>query len=114
MKVENQSMFVMVSNNIVCGDGSFKATAEHQIIISNGKDGIVVDIEFMGVDDVTFMGMPINGYKGYKQFIEKMLEMGIDIDEMVDEACAGLIPSDFIEECKERFRKSMFVYLSRD
>jgi hypothetical protein len=49
--------------------------------------------------------MPIKGYDEYKKFKVKMNEMGIDIGEMVDEACVGIISSEFIERCKSDYSK---------
>ena len=104
MKVVNQTLFVSVQNDIVCGDGSFKATVEHQVIVSNTG----IDIEFVDIHNITFMGMPIEGYKAYSQFKEKMSDMGIDIEKMVDDACVGLIPDSFITECNDKFEKCKF------
>jgi hypothetical protein len=104
MKVVNQTLFVSVKNEIVCGDGSFKATVEHQIIV--GDQG--VDVDFVDIHNITFMGMPIEGYKAYNQFKDKMSDMGIDIEKMVDDACVGLIPDSFIAECKAKFEKCKF------
>jgi hypothetical protein len=99
MKVTGQILFVNVQNEIVCGDGSFKATVEHQLVV--GESG--TDVEFVDMENITFMGLPIEGYKAYNQFKEKMLGMGIDIDKMVDDACVGLISDSFIKECEAKF-----------
>jgi hypothetical protein len=101
MRVVNQTLFVSVQNDIVCGDGSFKATVEHQVIV--GKEG--VDVDFVDIVNITFMGMPIEGYKAYQQFKNKMSDMGIDIEQMVDDACVGIISDSFIMECKAKFAK---------
>ena len=101
MKVTEQVLFIYVENEIVCGDGSFKATVKHQLVV--GESG--TDIEFIDIENITFMGMPIVGYKAYKQFKEKMLDMGINVEKMVDEACVGLIPESFIHECEAKFAK---------
>ena len=101
MKVVNQTLFVSVQNDIVCGDGSFKATVEHQVIV--GKEG--VDVDYVDIHNITFMGLPIEGHKAFKQFKDKMLEMGIDIDEMVFNECVGLISDSFIKECEDKFAK---------
>ena len=101
MKVTGQILFINVQNEIVCGDGSFKATVEHQLIV--GENG--TDVEFVDIENITFMGMPIEGYKAYRQFKDKMTDMGIDIDKMVNEACVGLIPESFIKECEAKFAK---------
>ena len=101
MKVVNQTLFVSVQHEIVCGDGSFKATVEHQLIV--GDQG--VDVDFVDIHNITFMGMPIEGYKAYNQFKDKMSDMGIDIEKMVDDACVGLISDSFIKECEAKFAK---------
>jgi hypothetical protein len=51
------------------------------------------------------MGMTIEGYKANNQFKDKMSDMGIDIDKMVDDACVGLISDSFIKECEDKFAK---------
>jgi len=99
MKVTGQVLFINVEHNIVCGDGSFKATVGHQLIV--GENG--TDVEFVDIENITFMGLPIEGYKAFRQFKEKMLGMGIDIDKMVDDACVGLISDSFIKECEDKF-----------
>jgi hypothetical protein len=101
MKVTGQILFINVKNDIVCGDGSFKATVEHQVIVSE----LGADVEFVDIHNITFMGLPIEGYKAYNQFIDKMSDMGIDIENMVDDACVGLISDSFIKECEDKFAK---------
>jgi hypothetical protein len=100
MKVVNSCLFVNVENQIVCGDGSFKATVEHQVMVS--KEG--VDIEYTDISNITFMGMPIEGYKAYQQFKNKMIEMGVDIEKMVEDACVGLVSSEFVKKCEDAFK----------
>ena len=51
------------------------------------------------------MGLPIEGHKAFRQFKDKMLEMGVDIDEMVFNKCVGLISDSFIKECEDKFEK---------
>jgi len=101
MKVTGQVLFINVQNEIVCGDGSFKATVEHQLVV--GENG--TDVEFVDIHNITFMGLPIEGHKAFRQFKDKMLEMGIDIDEMVFNKCVGLIPDSFIKECEAKLAK---------
>jgi len=105
MKNVSKMLFVNVANEIVCGNGSFKATVTHQIIVCGDGDNIGCDVEFLDIENITFMGMPIKGYSEYKKFKENMLEMGIGIKEMVDEACVGIISDEFIEECKNDLKK---------
>ena len=106
MKNVNKVLFVDVKNDIICGNGSFEATVSHQIIVSGSeKYNINCDVEFLDIENITFMGMPIKEYSEYTKFKEKMLEMGINVEEMVDEACVGIISSEFIQECKNDLKK---------
>jgi hypothetical protein len=106
MKNVRKMLFVNVENDIVCGDGSFKATVIHQIVVTGeNKDAICCDVEFLDIENITFMGMPIKGYDEYRKFKAKMSDMGIDVEEMVDEACVGIISSEFIQECKNDLKK---------
>ena len=102
MKVVNSCLFVNVENQIVCGDGSFKAIVEHQIIVSE----LGADVEFVDIHESTFMGLPIGGYSEFKKFKTKMSEIGIDIDKMIEDACVGLISDSFIKTCEDRFAKA--------
>ena len=63
------------------------------------------DVDFVDIHNITFMGMPIEGYKAYNQFKDKMSDMGIDVEKMLDDACVGLISDSFIKECEDKFAK---------
>ena len=106
MKNVSKMLFVNTSNDIICGDGSFKATVIHQLVVTEGEENKVdVDVNFLDIENIKFMGMPINGYSEYGKFKAKMEEMGIDIEEMVDEACVGIISNELIQQCKDDLKK---------
>lgn len=85
MKILNKFVMVNFEHEITIGDGSIKATLEHQACI-NEKN---IDIDFIDVRDIYFMGIPVTMY--YSDFKKKMMEMGIDIDKMIDEEEAKII-----------------------
>jgi hypothetical protein len=104
MKIESKTLMVNVANDVVVG--SLEFTAIHMLMVSKGKDNeISVDIDFADVENVKFMGMPVEGYDAFRTFKKRMLEMGIDIDEAMDEACVGLISSEFVSQLKADFSK---------
>jgi hypothetical protein len=104
MKIESKTLMVNVANDVVVG--SLEFTAIHMLMVSKGKDNeISVDIDFADVENIKFMGMPIEGYNAFKTFKNKMLEVGIDIDAAMDEACLFLISDEFISQLKEDFAK---------
>ena len=104
MKIESKTLMVNVAHDVVVG--SLEFTAIHMVMIGKGKDNeISVDVDFADVENIKFMGMPIEGYDAFKTFKKRMLEMGIDIDAAMDEACVGLISNEFISQLKADFAK---------
>jgi len=110
MKIRSKTLLVTVVNEIKIGkNDAIEATVEHQIIAYDKKDGSAgVDTEFLDIYDVKFLGMPIDtGYEAYKRFKKQMLELGINVDELVEEAQKGIVSN------KEEFDvKKMFANLN--
>ena len=110
MKIKSKTLLVTVINEIKIGkNDAIEATVEHQIIGYDKEDGSVgVDTEFIDIYDVKFLGMPIDtGYAAYKRFKEQMLELGVNVDELVDKAVKGIVSK------KEEFDvKKMFINLN--
>ena len=107
MKV-NKTLMLNIDHNITVGKNeSIEMVVEHMVCLYiNKSGGIGVDIEFVDVKDVKFLGMPIEeGYKGFNKFKGQMLELGIDINELIDEECVGIIGNGDIESFKEMFKK---------
>ena len=110
MKIKSKTLLVTVVNEIKIGkNDAIEATVEHQIIGYDKEDGSVgVDTEFIDIYDVKFLGMPIDtGYAAYKRFKKQMLELGVNVDELVDKAVKGIVSK------KEEFDvKKMFINLN--
>jgi hypothetical protein len=108
MKIEKKVLFANVNSEIICGGGSFKATVINQIILSEGIKGIEVENESMDIVDISFMGMPIKeGYSGFRNFTAKMLEMGIDIQKMIQDEEDKLDYTEVIAQLKKDFTKML-------
>ena len=106
MKKVDKTLIVEVVNNIVCGEGSFKAQVHHNLTAyTDDKGEVVVCVEYMDINYIKFMGLPINGYTEYSNFKAKMLEMGIDIDKMEEEAVEKLDFTEVIKETKLDYYK---------
>jgi hypothetical protein len=80
----------------------------HQAFISRDKLG-GIDVDFdLGVDvtNVKFLGIELeNGWNGFSDFKTKMLELGIDVDKLIDEKEKELINDGLENELKLLFRK---------
>ena len=106
MKIKGKTLLVSVENEIKVGrHDAIEATVEHQIIAYDANDGSIgVDVDFIDITNIRFLGMPIDtGYEAYKRFKEQMLELGINVEELVEEATKELIKGKEIFEVKQNF-----------
>jgi len=113
MKIRSKTLLVTVVNEIKIGkNDAIEATVEHQIIAYDKKDGSAgVDIEFLDIDNIRFLGIPIDtGYTAYGRFKDQMLELGINVNDLVDEAVEGIISSKEMFEVKKCFENLKLVF----
>ena len=97
--IKSKTLLVNVEHDITVGNNdSIEATVVHQIIsYSNGDeytrfDDVEVEVDVVDVVNVKFLGNKIEeGYDGYNKFKASMLELDINVDELIDEACVGII-----------------------
>lgn len=78
MKITNQLLMVMVEMPIQVGE--LKCMVEAQICknLSEECKDEELEIEMADITEVTYMGVPIQGYANFKKFKDFHLEMGID------------------------------------
>ena len=68
--------------------------------------GVGIDIDFVDVEDVKFLGIPVEGgYSGYNKFKAQMLELGIDVDKLIDEKAEDIIETETVNEVKQMFSR---------
>jgi hypothetical protein len=105
MKIIHKTLQLTIAHDVVIGDGSIKGTIEHYCFLYENRNGeIDLDIDFADIQDITFLGTPIeSGYKGYQKFKKGMLELGIDVGKMFDEAAAQLITDEDVENLKQMY-----------
>jgi hypothetical protein len=115
-KIRSKQLFVNVENTIKIGNNdAIEATLIHSVIAYETIDGeIDVDIDFIDIEDVKFLGIPVEGgYKGYNKFKAQMLELGINVDKLIDEKVEGItwlglsptIETETVNEVKRMFSK---------
>ena len=105
MRIRTKTLHVIVEHDVTIGN-AIEATLEHICFISkNDKTGeIEVELDFSDVDDVKLMGIPIgNGYENYKKFKKTMLELGIDVEKLMDEKAAQLITDENMETLRQMY-----------
>ena len=99
MKVIQTLLMVMVEVPVQVGELKCKAqmqvcrTLGHLENVNEGED----DIEFADISDITYMGIPIEGYNNWRKFKQFHLEMGIDWDKTLAQKIEEM-KNDIIEE----------------
>ena len=109
MKIRGTNLMVSVEHDIKIGNNdAIEATVVHQVMCfeSKEKDNIEVEIDFGDIFNIKFLGIPIEeGYTAYRKFKSQMLELGINVETLIDEECVGILSNRDIEEIKNKFRK---------
>ena len=73
----------MVSVTFPIEIGDLKLTPELQVWTE--RDFSVVDVDIADLGDITYRGVPIEGYKNWDKFKEFHLDMGIDWQKLIDD-----------------------------
>ena len=99
MKVTSKLLMLMVEVPIEMGE--LKCTAQMQVCRHLGQpqthNEMEDEIEFADISDITYMGIPIEGYSNWRKFKQFHLEMGIDWDKALAQKIAEMT-NDIIEE----------------
>jgi|TARA_R110001592_G_scaffold108160_1_gene302568 hypothetical protein len=113
--IKNKTLLVNVEHDITVGNNdAIEATLIHQIVAHTEDtdytrfDNVEVEVEFIDVVDVKFLGRKIEeGYQEYQKFKEQMLDLGINVDELIDNAGVGIVTTEEIDEVKQMFFRAL-------
>lgn len=109
MKITGTNLMISVEHDIIVGNhDAIEATVVHQVMCfeNNENDEVEVEVDFGDVFNIKFLGVSIEkGYTAYQKFKSQMLELGIDVQTLIDEECVGIISNKDMEEIKNKFRK---------
>jgi len=94
MKVTSKLLMLMVEVPIEMGE--LKCTAQMQVCRVLGKLG-EDEIEFADINEISYMGIPIEGYSNWRKFKQFHLEMGIDWDKALTQKIEEMT-EDIIKE----------------
>ena len=109
MKITNKTLMVSFEYDVTVGN-AIEATLIHQAFIFEGKETgkIEVELDFSDIDNIKFMGIPIeDGYDSYKKFKKTMLELGINVDKLMDEKAAQLITDKNMETLRQLYQNTV-------
>jgi hypothetical protein len=107
MKIKSKTLNVIFEHDVTVGN-AIEATLVHQVWISERGDEIDVDLDFIDIENVKFMGVPIEeGYDAYKKFKSTMMDLGIDLNKLFDEKAKELITDENMETLKQLYRNTV-------
>ena len=105
MKIESQVLMVNISTKVEFEKAGISLNVIHQVVVYEGDKGeILNDFELMDYDDVTYLGMPVEGYKGVDKLRTQLKGWGIDFDEMIEKKVEEIDFSATINKLKEKFK----------
>lgn len=90
--------------------GNLKATLVMQVFVYGFKDdgSILMDMDFVDINDISFEGIPIEGYDNWKKFKNFHKEMGIDFDSILNEKANEIFDNDFFKDIVVNDVKNLF------
>jgi len=111
-RFNDATLMVNVENQIAVGNNdAIEATVIHQICAYRKKDGsIETDVDYVDIHSVKFLGMPIEeGYAEYRDFLTKMTDLGVNAEELINEACVGVITVKDVNQVTGMFSNSQIT-----
>ena len=103
MKITSKTLMVSFQTEAKLGNNdAIELTLEHQAFI--GETGIDIDLS-VDVLNVKFLGIEIEpGFQAYRNFRNQLSELGINLDELIDEKEKELIDSGLEDKLKLMFK----------
>jgi hypothetical protein len=101
LNIAGVTLMINIETPIKVGtNDAIEVTLVHQAFISRNSEGkIDIDLEFCDIVDQKFLGIEIEGgYTGWKNFLKTMLELGIDVDKLIDEKETELLKETNMKE----------------
>jgi hypothetical protein len=97
VKIKVTQKTLMVNLEFPIEVGQVKLTAVCQAFISQDKDTgeLEGDFDFMDYNDITYMGMPVDGYKGIVKLKEFHKDLGIDLEKLIYDEYKGVMTEEF-------------------
>jgi hypothetical protein len=77
--------------------GELRLIAEAMIFVNKNKEGHnVAEVDFADICDITYMGIPIDAYEGWRKFTKFHKEMGIDFSTAIDNKFREVLNDDAV------------------
>ena len=103
-----ESKRILVGIAVPVEIGQIKLDVVYQLCIFPSKvlGKLEYDMDLMDYENVTYMGMEVEGYKGFNKLKDFHLELGIDLNKLLNEASEKLDPQDLEKWVNDNFKDS--------
>ena len=112
VKVKITHKTLMVNLEFPLEVGQVKMKAEAQVFIYKDRESgeLTGDFDFSDYKNTTYMGMPIDGYKGMQKLREFHNELGIDLQKLISDEYDKIITKEFQKDFVSQFDIEDFQY----
>lgn len=108
-QVKEVNKCLMVNLDVPFEIGSVKGTEQYQICLYiNSEDKYAADIDVLDTADVTFHGMEVKGYDGFRRLVSTFDEYGVDLNNEILKQTLDLAKAK-AEELKIKYKALMLM-----
>jgi hypothetical protein len=97
-KVVSKNMFVQIAVPVEIGQIKLDIVYQLCIYPSKIKGKLEFESDLMDYENVIYMGMEIDGYKGFRKLKEFHTELGIDLDKLITVAASEKLDPQELEK----------------
>jgi hypothetical protein len=112
VKVKITHKTLMVNLEFPLEVGQVKMNAECQAFVYKDRESgeLTGDFEFTDYKNTTYMGMPIDGYGGMQKLRTFHAELGIDLQQLINDQYYKIITEEFQQDFIKQFDIKDFKY----
>jgi len=83
MKITHKSLMITFEHNVTLGDITATLVAQAWVDSANPKSD-TFDLDFIDIINIKYKGIEIEGYDNWRKFKKVHMDIGIDLDKLLD------------------------------
>jgi hypothetical protein len=106
-KVVGKTIFLNISVPVEIGQIKLDHIYQISVYRAKEKGKVLYDIDDVDYQNISYMGMKVEGYQGFRKLREFHKELGIDLDQLVrEEASKQLTPDELEKFVNDNYKDS--------
>jgi len=107
-KVVGKTIFVNILVPVEIGQIKLDAVYQVSLYQSKKEGEILYDIDDIDYQNITYMGMEVDGYNGYSKLKEFHKELGIDLNDIINKEASSKFSPEDLEKWVNKTYKNTF------